>query len=72
MTQLDLDRQVARATGESLRTVARRGFSIVELEEPRFDPEPDCPAPQVVDWDAVESQRSSTFAGRRRRLARAA
>jgi len=71
MTQRDLERQVARATGESLRTVTRRGFSVVELEAPRFDPEPNRP-PQVVDWDAVAALRSSTFASRRRRFAHAA
>jgi len=72
MTQRDLERQVARATGESLRTVTRRGFSVVELEAPCFDPEPDHRRPQVVDWDAVAALRSSTFAGRRRRFAHAA
>lgn len=72
MTQHDLDRQVARATGESLGTITRRGFSVVELETPHFDPEPDNRTPQVVDWDDVAALRSSTFASRRRRFARAA
>lgn len=68
MTQRELDRQVARVTGESIRTINRRGFSIVEAE-PRFDPEPAIHQPQVVDWDELETQRSRSFVAPRRPLA---
>ena len=34
MTQHDLDREVARATGETVTTIRRLGFSIVETDEP--------------------------------------
>jgi hypothetical protein len=65
MTQLDLDRQVAHATGESLRTIAGRGFSLVE-PTPQFDPEPDNIGPQIIDWDEHSSDRTLAYASRRR------
>lgn len=51
MTQRDLNRAVARATGESLATISRAGFSplagfVVHRE------------PQTVDWDVAEQQRN--------------
>lgn len=57
MTQQQLDRAVAQATGESLATVRRYGFS---LGTPLaiLDPDADEQAPpQTVDWDAYESTR---------------
>jgi hypothetical protein len=57
MSQRELDCAVALATGESLGTVRRRGFSVINLQECEFDDEPyDLPA-QVIDWDAVDAQR---------------
>jgi hypothetical protein len=57
MSQDEIDSAVAQATGESLRTIRRRGFSIVTPLK-LFDPDGDCNAePQVVDWDAVQAQR---------------
>lgn len=50
MTQLEIDRQVATATGESLADIHRLGFGIADLFEPRFDPEPR--GPLMYDWDA--------------------
>lgn len=53
MTHADMEQAVASATGESLGTVRRRGFSIIDFSEANFDPEPnDLPA-QVVDWDRL-------------------
>jgi hypothetical protein len=40
MTQMQLDREVAMVTGESLHTIGRLGFSIANQAEPRHDPEP--------------------------------
>lgn len=57
MTQQDLERAIARRTGESLKTIRRRGFSIVRPEEANFDPEPDLLPPQVIDWDEADVQR---------------
>ncbi len=53
MTQKDVDHAVCRATGESLDTVRRYGFSIVEVYD---DEDPNSDAAEVValpiiDWD---------------------
>ena len=40
MTQQQLDREVARATGETLNEIRHLGFSIAEPREFHFDPEP--------------------------------
>jgi len=54
MTQFDLDSAVACATGESLCEIRRRGFSIADPAEIRFDPEPDQLVPQMIDWNDFE------------------
>ena len=48
MTQRDLNRAVARATGESLLTIARLGF--VPLGNTPVEREP-----LVVDWDSRDA-----------------
>jgi hypothetical protein len=50
MTQLELNRAVARATGESWRTIAERGFNLVDLSEPVTDADFEA---LTIDWDAV-------------------
>ena len=68
MTQAELDRHVAGATGESLREIRRRGFSIADPVATDFDPEPSGPA-GVIDWDAyygVEPPRHRIVRRRRR------
>ena len=50
MTQRELDREVASATGESLSEIRRLGFSIENPAEDFFEPEP-IAAPNVIDWD---------------------
>lgn len=57
MSQRDLDLELARKTGESLRTIRRRGFSVLDLSEPDFDPEPNLLPIQVVDWDELDVNR---------------
>jgi hypothetical protein len=57
MSQHELDSAVARATGESLRTIRRHGFSIVDPEVIDFDSEPNLLPAQMVDWDALDAQR---------------
>ena len=59
MSQHELDSAVAQATGESLRTIRRRGFSIIDPTETEFDSEPNILPAQIVDWDALEAQRQS-------------
>ena len=53
MTQLELDRQVARATGEPLCSIRQRGFGIADPPVVNFDPEPSDVPPQWLDWDQV-------------------
>ena len=60
MTQNDLNRAVAAATGETVKTIADMGF--VPLSGIPIEREP-----LVVDWDQVQQQRVSVFPQRRRR-----
>lgn len=60
MTQNDLNRAVAAATGETVSTIAAMGF--VPLTGV-----PDEREPFVVDWDELERQRVSLLPERRRR-----
>lgn len=55
MTQRELERELARKTGETMDTIRRRGFSLVELPDSE---------PQVVDWDELEAERVGIFPGR--------
>jgi hypothetical protein len=57
MSQHELDSAVAQATGESVGTIRRRGFSIIEPDVVDFDHELNLLPAQVVDWDALEAQR---------------
>ena len=53
MTQNDLNRAVARQTGETIDTVSRRGFGpLVPLP-----PEPDA-EDLILDWDRVQATRN--------------
>ena len=50
MTQRDLDSAVASATGEDVREIRRRGFSVIDLRQRDFDPrtgQPSAPANQL-------------------------
>ncbi len=58
MTHYELERELARKTGESLSTIRGRGFSLVE--PPELDP-------LVIDWDQLESERLRVLPGRRSR-----
>ncbi len=60
MTQRELENELVSATGESLREIRRRGFSVMR---PLADDEPEIYAfPQTVDWDAVDQHRSRAVA----------
>jgi hypothetical protein len=54
MTQRQLDRAVARATGESLSTIRHMGFTTLEALDDDGDREP-----LVLDWDSLDAQRRS-------------
>ncbi|MCG8584118.1 MAG: hypothetical protein MI757_05345 [Pirellulales bacterium] len=67
MRQADLNRAVARATGESVATIKRLGFlladPVVDLDESDID----ALGPTVIDWDALQSQRYiGNYGGSRR------
>lgn len=57
MKPADLQRAVARATGETLREIRRRGFGLADPAEVDFDLEPNDPPPQIVDWDELDAGR---------------
>lgn len=59
--QRDLERAVAHQTGEDLRTIRRRGFSVIDLQELDFDPEPNLREPLMLDWDDVLMQHGDRF-----------
>ena len=63
MTQRDLDRQVARATGETMSTIRNLGFSLVEAPEPE---------PRTVDWEELDENRVAILPQRQRQYAAAA
>lgn len=58
MTQQQLELMVAEATGEDIRAIRQRGFSVADPFDVNFDPEPDNLPPQVIDWDELELQRN--------------
>jgi hypothetical protein len=71
MTQTRINRAVARATGESLQTIERRGFSIADPARANYDPEP-FSWPSAVDWDQLDARRPALFPNRSARRAIAA
>jgi hypothetical protein len=54
MTQRQLEREVAAATGETVSMIHRIGVNLVD---------PDYPEPLVIDWDEVDTERLSIFPG---------
>jgi DNA-binding winged helix-turn-helix (wHTH) protein len=60
MTQAEFNQAVAEATGESVSTIRRRGFSVVTpLQMCHTDEDDDHHLPNVVDWDALEREQRS-------------
>ena len=59
MTQCQFERELSRATGESIATLRSRGFSLVE--PPNLEP-------LVVDWDELEAERMALFPARQRQV----
>jgi len=57
MKRRNLNSAVAAATGEDVREIRRRGFSMLNLRQRDFDPEPDNLQPQAIDWDRLDQQR---------------
>ena len=65
MRQADLDRAVARATGETVSTIKRLGFLLADSSDVP-DPDSDNLGPYVIDWDELETQRYEQRAWRHR------
>ncbi len=57
MRQNELNRQVARATGESVSTIRRLGFLLAEPSEAIDDPDSESLGGRVIDWDALVDYR---------------
>ena len=51
MTQNDLNRAVAWATGETVTEIRRLGFQPLDLE-------PADPEDRIIDWDTLELERN--------------
>ena len=60
MTQAELNREIAKKTGETVSTIAALGF--VELTGQPFEREP-----QTVDWDELDAERNVAVMPRRTR-----
>jgi hypothetical protein len=60
--QADLNRAVARATGESISTVKRLGFLIDDDPDLGSDDlDPSDTGPAVIDWDELQARRVEPF-----------
>lgn len=61
MTQRDLNRAIARATGESVGEIAHMGFSEIVIPDEIGDTigTGNRTEPAVLDWDALEAQLAS-------------
>ena len=57
MTPQELDLAVARATGEDVREIRRRGFGIADPIETDFDPEPEYPR-RTINRDDSDLSRN--------------
>ena len=60
MTQSELNRMVARATGENITTISGMGF--VPLTPVPYEREP-----RTVDWDDADQQNGASLQSRRKR-----
>ena len=49
----DLNRAVARATGETVSRIKRIGFLLAEPHRDFLDPHDETLGPQVIDWDVL-------------------
>ncbi len=57
MTHAQMERELSRTTGETLATIRRQGFQLVE---------PPTLSPQLVDWDALDGNRVAVVPQRSR------
>ena len=61
MTQSQLNRAVADATGETVTEIKRLGFGLADPDEVSFDPEPAVFGHELeakfIDWDRRDAER---------------
>ena len=57
MSPHEVNRAVARATGESIATIERLGFHLAETDLPRTDADDEEFGPYVIDWDSLDATR---------------
>lgn len=54
MSQSELYRSVAAATGETISTIKPLGFLIADPSQPISDPAAEDLGPHVIDWDEFD------------------
>ncbi len=59
MNQCELNRAVARATGETVATVKRMGFLLAEIDTPEQMPGGPDSNIAIIDWDQLARLRSA-------------
>ncbi len=57
MTQAELNRAVAQATGETVTTIRQLGFGIADPDDVFHDPQPCDLDIEAIDWDAYGAER---------------
>ena len=62
MQQAELNRAVARATGETVSTIKRLGFLLADPIDGFQSDEDDV---QIIDWDELEGERQAQNGWRR-------
>jgi len=67
MTQNDLNRAVAAATGETVRTIAELGFGLADPDRVDFDLEPYDPGARLIDSDQYDLERNVASVAQRSR-----
>ena len=72
MNQSDLNRAVAKATGETPRVISELGFSLADPPSAEHDPEPSDVEDLIVDWDSLALERNVPVTTDRSREAAAA
>ena len=69
MTQYQLNRAVAKATGENIGTIHHMGFSIADPRQVCHDPEPSDFEDRIIDWDRHDRRRNVPIVPQRSRQA---
>jgi hypothetical protein len=60
MTDIEFDVEVATATGDSIDTIRRSGFSMLVFEPSEMHPD-DLRPPQIIDWDSATPELIADF-----------